>query len=117
MVSVAVMLCSILMVDWVWLGAPGTPQEVMALPFEGYIKTIKIDLCGLQPGMCQGSMVLQQKEGGEVFLVIRPGMRIKHRGQIVTIDELGTGNHVKVQAIHLGKDAAPQIILIEVMTP
>lgn len=117
MVSVAVLLCSILMVDWVWLGAAGTPQEVVALPFEGYIKTIKIDLCGLQPGMCQGSMVLQQKEGSEVFLVIRPGMRIKRRGQIVTIDELGAGNYVKIQAIHLAKDAAPQIILIDVMTP
>jgi hypothetical protein len=117
MVSVAVLLCSILMVNWVWLGAAGTPQEVVALPFEGYIKTIKIDLCGLQPGMCQGSMVLVQKEGDEVALAIRPGMRIKHHGQVATIDELGAGNYVKVQAIRLAKDAVPQILLLEVITP
>jgi hypothetical protein len=117
MVSVAVLLCSMLMVDWVWLGATGTSQEVLALPFEGHIRMIKIDLCGLQPGMCQGSMVLVREEGGEVFLAIEPGMRIKRGGQVATIDELGAGDYVKVQAIQLGKGAAPQIIFIEVMTP
>jgi hypothetical protein len=117
MVSVAVLLCSMLMVDWVWLGASGTSQEVVALPFEGYIRMIKIDLCGLQPGMCQGSMVLARKEGGEVSLAIQPGMRIKRRGEVASIDELGAGDYVKVQAIKLGTDAAPQIILVEVMTP
>jgi hypothetical protein len=117
MVSVAVLLCSILMVEWVWLGAAGTSQEVMALPFEGYIRMIKIDLCGLEPGMCQGSLVLVRKEGGEVSLAIRPGMRIKRGEQAATIDELGAGDYVKVQAVKLGPDAAPQIIFIEVMTP
>jgi hypothetical protein len=117
MVSVAVLLCSMLMMNWVWLGAAGTPQEVVALPFEGDIKIIKIDLCGLQPGTCQGSMVLVQKEGGEVALAIKPGMRIKRGGQVVTLDELGAGNYVKAQAIQLAKETAPQIILLEVMSP
>jgi hypothetical protein len=117
MVSVAVVLCSVLIADWMWLGTAGTSQEVVALPFEGYIRMIKIDLCGLQPGMCQGSMVLVRKEGGEVSLAIQPGMRIKRGGQVVTIDELGAGDYVKVQAIKLGTDVAPQIILVEVMTP
>ena len=117
MVSAAILLWTTLSVAWVSMGMVGEPQKVVDLSFEGYVKAIKIDLCGLQPGMCQGSMVLAQKEGSDVSLAIRPGMRIKHGEQLRSLDDLGAGDYVKIQAIQLARDPVPQIIVVEVMTP
>jgi hypothetical protein len=69
--------------------------------FEGQIKSIKVDKCGMQPGTCEGSVILAKAGGGEVELAIKPGTWIKRGDQPVTIDELGVGNDVKTEAVQL----------------
>src|SRR5262245_39730815 len=83
-------------------------------PFEGQIKSVKIDKCGLQPGTCEGSIILAQAGGaGEVRLAIKPGTWLKRGDQFVTIDELGVGNYIKAQAVQLPGQELPQITLAD----
>jgi urease accessory protein UreE len=84
-------------------------------PYEGQIKSIKVDKCGLQPGSCQGSVILAKKAGGEeVTLAINPGTWLKRGDQLVTIDELGIGNYVKVEAVQLPGQQLQQITVLSV---
>jgi hypothetical protein len=65
------------------------------------VREIKIDQCGLQPGTCEGSIVLEQSGGQEVALAIQPGTPIQRGDQLVHLDELGIGNYVRAQATPL----------------
>ena len=68
----------------------GAAPKATVKPYEGQIKSIKVDKCGLQPGSCEGSVILAQAAGGgEVTLAIKPGTWLKRGDQLVTIDELG----------------------------
>ncbi len=75
-----VLSCLSLWVCGLPLGMAGAPQEAAVASFEGHVKAIRIDICGLQRGRCEGAMVLAQKEGGEVSLAIKPGIQIR-RGE------------------------------------
>jgi hypothetical protein len=99
--AVGLLLCTALVVGVVWLGVAGEPSQLAVKEYEGQIRSIKIDKCGLQPGTCEGSVVLAQKGGGEVVLAIMPGTWIQRSGQLVTIDELGVGNYLKARAVPL----------------
>jgi len=80
----------------------GAASTAKVMPYEGQIKAIKVDKCGLQPGSCEGSIILARAGGaGEVTLAIKPGTWLKRGDQFVTIDELGVGNYVKVEAIQI----------------
>jgi hypothetical protein len=82
-------------------------------PYEGQIKTIKIDKCGMQPGSCEGSVILAKASGGdEVTLVIKPGTWLKRGDQLVTIDELGIGNYVKVEAVQIPGEPLQRITIL-----
>ena len=82
--------------------------------YEGQLKSIKIDKCGLQPGSCEGSVILAKTGGsGEVTLAIKPGTWLKRGDQFVTIDELGVGNYVKVEAVRLPGEQVDRITLME----
>jgi hypothetical protein len=82
-------------------------------PYEGQIKSIKVDKCGLQPGSCEGSVILASKGGGgEVTLAIKPGTWLKRGDQLVTIDELGVGNYVKVEAVQIPGQQLQQITIM-----
>jgi len=82
-------------------------------PYEGQIKSIKIDKCGLQPGSCEGSVILSKTAGGgEVTLAIKPGTWLKRGDQFVTIDELGVGNYVKVEAVQIPGQQLQQITIL-----
>jgi len=84
------------------LALAGTASKTEVRPYEGQIKSVKIDKCGLQPGSCEGSIILAQAgRGDEVTLAIKPGTWLKRGTQFVTIDELGVGNRVKVEAVQL----------------
>jgi hypothetical protein len=83
------------------LGVAGEPKAAPVKAYEGQIKSVKIDKCGLQPGSCEGSIVLAQKGGSEVVLAILPGTWIQRGGQLVTIDELAVGNYLKARAMPL----------------
>jgi hypothetical protein len=91
----------------------GGGYSAKAIPYEGQIKSIRIDKCGLQPGSCEGSVVLAQPAGkGEVTLAIRQGTWLKRGDQLVTIDELGVGNFVRVEAVQIPGQQLQQITIL-----
>jgi hypothetical protein len=98
---VMLLLCTALAVGVVSLGVAGEQRQTPVKQYEGQVKSIKIDKCGLQPGTCEGSIVLAQKGGSEVALAIRPGTWIQRGDQLVLIDELAVGNYLKARAAQL----------------
>ncbi len=71
-------------------GVAGAASQAPLQTYTGQVREIKIDQCGLQPGTCEGSMVLEQSGGQEVALAIQPGTRIQRGDQLVHLDELGS---------------------------
>jgi hypothetical protein len=91
----------------------GAPSKATVQPYEGQIKSIRIDKCGLQPGSCDGSIVLARAGGaGEVTLAIKPGTWLKRGDRLVTIDELGVGNYVKAEAMQIPGIQLQQITIL-----
>ena len=43
----------------------GAASKATVQPYEGQIKSVKVDKCGLQPGSCEGSVILARDGGGE----------------------------------------------------
>ena len=102
--------CSLALVASV-MAAAGSAAKMQ--PYEGQIKSIKVDKCGLQPGSCEGSVILARAGGaGEVVLAIKPGTWLKRGDQFVTIDELGVGNYVTVEAVQLPGEPLQQISIL-----
>jgi hypothetical protein len=96
----------VLVVGW---GALGRAGERLATPvhqYTGQVQSIKIDRCGLQPGTCEGSIVLKLQSGQEVSLAILPGTWIQRGDQLLLIDELGVGNYIRARAATLPATAA-----------
>jgi hypothetical protein len=92
----------------------GGGSSAKVQPYEGQIKSIKIDKCGLQPGSCEGAVILARAGGGgEVTLAIKPGTWLKRGDQLVTIDELGIGNYVKVETVRLPGEKVDRITILE----
>src|SRR5215211_1192324 len=107
------LLCAGLSWVLVSLAMAGAASKATVQPYEGQIKSIKIDKCGLQPGSCEGSVILARTGGGgEVTLAIKPGTWLKRGDQLVTIDELGVGNYVKVEAVQLPGQQLQQITIL-----
>lgn len=100
-VVMGILLCTALAVGLVSLGVAGEQRQTPVKAYEGQIKSVKIDKCGMQPGSCEGSIVLAQKGGSDVSLAILPGTWIKRGDQLALIDELAVGNYVKAQATPL----------------
>src|SRR5919204_1671408 len=94
-------LGAILMVGVGSWGVAGAASRAPVQMYTGQVREIKIDQCGLQPGTCEGSIVLEQSGGREVALAIPPGTPIQRGGQRVYLDELGIGNYVRAQAAPL----------------
>ena len=91
----------------------GAASKATVQPFEGQIKSIKVDRCGLQPGSCEGSVILAKPgAGGEITLAIKPGTWLKRGDQFVTIDELGVGNYVKVEAVQIPGEPLERITIL-----
>ena len=72
------------------------------------VKSIKVDRCGQRPGLCEDTVVLTQRHGGEVILSIRPGMWIKRGDRLVRMEELRVGDEVHVQAFEMAGAGAEQ---------
>jgi hypothetical protein len=111
-VLAVVLLCTALGGGWVARGSAGAPQPTPVKQYTGQIKSIKIEKCGLQPDTCEGSVILAQPGGQEVTLAILPGTWLKRGDQLVTIDELGVGNYVKVDAVQLPGQQLQQITIL-----
>jgi hypothetical protein len=109
------LLCTALSLGLISLAMAGTAAKATAQPYEGQIRSVRIDKCGLQPGSCEGSIVLEQAGGkGEVTLAIKPGTWLKRGDRFVTIDELGVGNYVKAEAVQLPGQQLQQITVLGV---
>jgi hypothetical protein len=107
------LLCAVLSLGLVVRALTGTASKATVQPFEGQIKSIKVDKCGLQPGTCEGSVILAKPAGaGEVTLAIKPGTWLKRGDQFVTIDELSVGNYVKVEAVQIPGQQLQQITIL-----
>jgi hypothetical protein len=95
-------------VGWGALGGAGQPQGTSVRQYTGQVQSIKIDRCGLQPGTCEGSIVLKLRDGREVALAIMPGTWIKRGDQLVLIDELAVGNYLQAQAAAIPAKTTPE---------
>ena len=107
------LLCLVCSWGFASLTMAGTPAKAAVQPYEGQIKSIKVEKCGLQPGSCEGSIILARAGGaGEVTLAVKPGTWLKRGDQFVTIDELGVGNYVKVEAVQIPGIQLQQITIL-----
>jgi hypothetical protein len=107
------LLCAALSLALVSSAVAGGAYSQKVQPYEGQIKSIKIDKCGMQPGSCEGSIILAKAGGaGEVNLAVRPGTWLKRGDQFITIDELGVGNYVKVEAVQIPGQQLQQISIL-----
>jgi hypothetical protein len=106
------LLCTALTLSMVPLAMAGQTTHTKSQLYEGQIKSIKIDKCGLQPGTCEGSLIVEKQGGGEVALAIKPGTWIKRGDQLVTIDELGVGNFIRVEATQLPGEPTPRALIL-----
>jgi hypothetical protein len=111
--TLVLLLCTMCSLALVASTMAGGGYSAKAQPYEGQIKSVKIDKCGLQPGSCEGSVILARAGGaGEITLAIKPGTWLKRGDQLVTIDELGIGNYVKVEAVQLPGQQLQQITIL-----
>jgi len=106
-----------LAVGAVWPGVVGARRQSTVTPYEGRITAIKIDNCGLAPGLCEGSIVLAKNGGGKVSLAIRVGTWIKRGDRFLTIQELEVGDGVKVQTFQMGDETFRRVAILEFTTP
>jgi hypothetical protein len=103
-VIVAGVFGTILVGGWVSLGMAGEQRQPPIHQYTGQIQSIKIDTCGLQPGTCEGSVVLKLPGGQAVTLAMLPGTWIQRGDHLVLIDELGVGNSITAQATPLPEE-------------
>jgi hypothetical protein len=110
--AMVLVLSAILSLGFMSQALAGESYSAKTKPFEGQIQSIKIDKCGLQPGSCEGSVVLTLPNNERVTLAIMPGTWIKRGDSVVTIDELGVGNYVKAEAIPVPGQQLQRITVI-----
>jgi hypothetical protein len=94
-----------LFVSGVSRGIAGEQRQAPIHQYTGQIQSIKIDRCGLQPGTCEGSVILKLPGGQEVTLAILPGTWIQRGDHLVLIDELGVGNYITARTTPLPEEA------------
>ena len=111
--TLVLLLCAAFSLALVAAVMAGAASSAKMQPYEGQIKSIKIDTCGLQPGTCEGSVILTRAgNAGEVTLAIKPGTWLKRGDQLVTIDEIGVGNYVKVEAVQIPGEPLQRITIL-----
>lgn len=92
-------LAALLATGWdTWRVASAASQ---AQSYTGQVREVNIDQCGMEPGTCEGTLVLAQARGQEVDLAIPVGTTIQRGNMRVHLEELGIGNYVMVQAVPL----------------
>jgi hypothetical protein len=79
-------------------GTAGGAAQAPVRSYTGQVREIKIHQCGLEPGACEGSLVLAQPGGQQVALAIPAGTFIQRGDQRVLLEEVGVGNYIAVQA-------------------
>jgi hypothetical protein len=110
-------LCLALITAVVSPAIEGEQLSALLKQYWGTITSIRIDRCGKQPGLCEGSIILVQRAGGEVTLAIRPGTWIKSGQRLVLLEELSVDNDVHVQAVEIAAERGMPAAKIEATTP
>jgi hypothetical protein len=108
-------LALVLVLGIVGLGQAG--QGYTTAVYEGQIKSVKIDKCGLQPGLCEGSIILVRQGGEDIQVEVRVGTWIKRGGNFLTIEDLRTGDQVKTQTFRMPGEANPRAAILEFARP
>jgi hypothetical protein len=85
--------------------------------YEGQISAVKIVKCGLQPGLCEGSIILARLGSEEAQVDIRVGTWIKRGANFLTIEDLRIGDQVRTQTFRLPGDAHPRAAILEFVQP
>jgi hypothetical protein len=99
------------------LGVSQAGQGYTTTVFEGQIKSVKIDKCGLQPGLCEGSIILAHKGSEDTQVEVRVGTWIKRGETFMTIEDLSVGDHVRAQTFRLPGEANPRAAIVEFTRP
>jgi hypothetical protein len=99
------------------VGLSQAGQGYTTAVYEGQIKAVKIDKCGLQPGLCEGSIILARQGGEDTQVEVRIGTWIKRGGTFLTIEDLKIGDQVKAQAFRLPGDAHLRAAILEFTSP
>lgn len=98
------------------LGTAGEPRTALLKQYWGKIISVRVDKCGKRPGLCEGMIILAQRDGGPLALAIRPGTWIKRGDQLVLLEELSVGNDIHVQAIEIAEEGTMRATTIDVST-
>jgi hypothetical protein len=98
------------------LGTAGEPRTMLFKQYWGKITSVRIDKCGRRPGLCEGMIILAQRDGGPLALAIRPGTWIKRGDQLVLLEELSVGDNIHVQAIEIAEEGTMRATTIDVST-
>lgn len=114
---VVFLLWTTLAVGVVLPGVVGAARQSAVTPYEGRIIAIRIDTCGLAPGLCEGSIVLAKNGGGKICLAIRVGTWIKRGDRFLTIQDLAVGDDVKVQTFQMGDETFRRVAILQFTTP
>jgi hypothetical protein len=85
--------------------------------YEGQIKAVKIVKCGLQPGLCEGSIILARQGSEDAQVDVRVGTWIKRGTNFLTIEDLQIGDRVKAQTFRLSGEANPRAAILEFARP
>jgi hypothetical protein len=85
--------------------------------YEGQIRSVNIVKCGLQPGLCEGSIILARQGSEATPVEVRVGTWIKREGNFLTIEDLHVGDQVRAQTFRLPGEANPRAAIIEFTRP
>ncbi len=75
--------------------------------YEGPPKSIKIDKYGLQPGLCEGAIILASQGGEDTPVDVRVGTWIKRGDNFLTVEDRQIGDRVKAQTFRFPGEAKP----------
>jgi hypothetical protein len=108
-------LTLVLALSVVGLGQAG--QGYTTTIYEGQIKAVKIVKCGMQPGLCEGSIILARQGSEDTQVEVRIGTWIKRGGNFLTIEDLNIGEQVKAQTFRLPGETYPRAAILEFSRP
>jgi hypothetical protein len=97
------------------LGQAG--QGYTTTVYEAQITSVKIVKCGLQLGLCEGSIILARQGGEDTQVEVRVGTWMKRGENFLTIEDLRIGDRVKAQTFRLPGEANPRAAILEFARP
>ena len=106
-----------LVLGWSLVGLGQAGQGFTTTVFEGQIKAVKIVKCGLQPGLCEGSIILARQGSEDTQVDVRIGTWIKRGANFLTIEDLRIGDQVKAQTFRLPGETNLRAAIVEFTRP